>query len=220
MSWNLFWIGLLRMCLLVCCLTVGFVIFVQISHSNGLGYAFALGFPYSLIPFFVISAVFSGLVTNKHRTWMSTRLDQWLAWCGGLVLIGILGVYVYQAHGEILLEQSTAARVAQISGAKPVPLTAPKQWTARSWTDVMPDCLQLNDSEIENQCPGRVSLTYCWRMDAAKEWSAKDVDCELNEKKQRIFATGKTALQVPWCRSYHEACLAELKPLQAQAIDK
>ncbi len=213
MNWNFIWVGFLRMCLITCGM---FILGILLSFTGDrLFLAVALTLPYSVIPVFALSFFLSGLISFKHREWMSSRLDWPLSFCGAAVVLGILSLHVYELHRKIQSENRITMRAPQTIVVVPVA----KQWTARSWTGEMPDCLKLQDSMIENSCPGRVSLTYCWRMDPAKDWGLKDVDCELKQQTRRTFAVGGNDLRVPWCRAYHETCQGELKAISAKALD-
>ena len=213
MNWNLVWVCFVRMCLITCCMFI-FGILLGLTGS-GLPLAIALTLPSSLAPVFAVSFLLSGLISFQHREWMSSRLDWPLAFCGAVVVLGMLGAHVYEIHRKIQSENRITLRAPQ--ALNPVPVV--KQWTAKSWTGEMPDCLKLKDSMIENNCPGRVSVTYCWRMDPSKDWGLKDVDCELNKKTRKTFAVGSNEIRVPWCRAYHEICQAELKAISAKALD-
>jgi hypothetical protein len=78
-----------------------------------------------------------------------------------------------------------------------------KDWARGVWRNAIPMCLEFLEKGITSSCPGTVAMTYCWRMDPAKDWGLQHTDCSKGESSTVVAAPGFTAYQTrPWCRLY------------------
>ena len=91
-----------------------------------------------------------------------------------------------------------------------------QDWAKGRWQGSLPRCVEIVDKGLKSQCAGSLDLTYCWKMDADKDWGLRGTDCALSEQASIVIRPGLNAMQVPWCRAY-SVCVGELHVLDAVA---
>lgn len=194
------------------------VLLIQLTGAAGFGLAIAYSLPFSLLPVVLASLAWSISFSKKRPCLLSVTFDHYL--------IGIFFGLTIAFTAFIMNDRSRirsanqypefAAPIESINQASP---EAIEEKTAIDWKNSPSVCLHRTESSIENNCPVRLSVTYCWKLDPSQDWGTKHDDCAGDQRRKLKFPPGTNPVAVPWCRSLFGPCLAELVVLDARVLD-
>jgi hypothetical protein len=123
---------------------------------------------------------------------------------------------IYKSH-QLSQQYHAEAERREAGQQRQWALALQQDWDKGRWQLSLPRCVEVEDKGLNSQCPSSFNLTYCWKMDADKDWGLRGTDCALGEQASVTIAPGFYAMPVPWCRAY-SVCKGQLHVLDAVAI--
>lgn len=197
---------------------------IFLFNVEAVGLMLAYTFPFSLLFLVGICLFASLLITIKSPELFKNKFDKYGVSLGNAVILcwGLATLYDMFAGDSTIKMPNPSTPINGVAFVKPEEVVYPKQvvdeWEEGIWVNTNPICVKATTSSIDNDCPGSIEISFCWEMNASKDWGIKAEDCAQGMKTKRIFSKGITPYKVPWCRSYDSECLASFKVIEAKAL--
>ncbi len=185
------------------------------NADNALGILFVVGAIWLLVLLLALACTVF-VLPSTPISWRN-KSDLLLTAGGSLsaVLIGFAALPpLFKSLQESMFGTKTERYVASEQRRQAIEIQ--QDWAKGQWRGSLPRCVVIEDKGLNNQCAGSLQLTYCWKMDAEKDWGLRSTDCALGEQASIVVAKGFYAMPVPWCRAY-SVCVGELHVIDAVA---